>query len=102
MKSNYNKYKDDDPRDTIFRIQEILNRAGLFTVMEWADTNSEGAFSNRVSLYPSALGTNGKGTDRLYASASGYAELMERIQNAILSLECPPEGDGSRRIRLFP
>lgn len=103
MKSNYNKYKDDDPRDTIFRIQEILNRAGLFTVMEWADTNSEGAFSNRVSLYPSALGTNGKGTDRLYASASGYAELMERIQNAILSLSnVRPRVMGHGEFGFFP
>jgi ribosomal protein S12 methylthiotransferase accessory factor len=85
MKSNYNKYKDNDPGDTIFRIQEILNRAGLFPILDWMDTGSKGAFSNRVSLYPSSLGTNGKGTDRLYASASGYAELMERIQNNILT-----------------
>jgi ribosomal protein S12 methylthiotransferase accessory factor len=85
MKSNYNKYKDNDPKDTIFRIHEILNRAGLFTVMDWLETGSDGAFSNRVTLYPSALGTNGKGTDRLYASASGYAELMERTQNVLLS-----------------
>lgn len=86
METNYNKYKDNDPRDTIFRVQEILNKAGLFTVMEWIDNKSDGAFSNRVTLYPSALGTNGKGTDRLYASASGYAELMERIQNVMLSM----------------
>lgn len=86
MGSNYSKYKDNDPRDTIFRVQEILNKAGLFTVMEWIDNKSDGAFANRVTLYPSVLGTNGKGTDRLYASASGYAELMERIQNVMLSL----------------
>lgn len=87
MESNYNKYKDNDPKDTILRIQKILNNAGLFPVLDWMDTNTEGALCNRVTLYPSALGTNGKGTDRLYASASGYAELMERMENYML---CPP------------
>ena len=103
MGCKYNKYKDKEPEDTIFRIQEILNRAGLFTVMDWMETGSDGAFCNRVTLYPSALGTNGKGTDRLYASASGYAELMERIQNVMLSISAVrPRVKGHGDFAVFP
>ena len=80
--SNYKKYKERSPEDTVFEIRRILNDAGLFTVMEWTGGEYDGARSNRVSLYPlRSLGQNGKGTDELYASASGYAELMERMQN---------------------
>ena len=83
--SNYSKHKDRAPQDTIFEIQRILNEAGLFTTVQWIENQYNGVSSNRVTLYPTELGTNGKGTDRLYASASGYAELMERIQNNILT-----------------
>ncbi|MCD8348355.1 MAG: YcaO-like family protein [Lachnospiraceae bacterium] len=81
---DYNKYKDQRPEDTIWRIQSILHEAGLATVCKWTENEYEGCYSNRVTIYPTALGTNGKGTDRLYAMASGYGELMERIQNALL------------------
>ena len=37
-----------------------------------------------MTIHSTQLGTNGKGTDRNYALTSGYAELMERIQNNIL------------------
>lgn len=82
--ATYSKYKDRNPRDTVFEIQRILNGAGLFPVLKWIDNSYDGVFSNRITLHPTLLGTNGKGTDELYASASGYAELMERIQNGML------------------
>ena len=80
----YSKHKERDPRDTVFKIQSILNDIGLTSVLRWADNPYDGACSNRVTLYPTSLGTNGKGTDELYATASAYAELMERIQNGAL------------------
>lgn len=81
----YSKYKEKSPQDTIFEIRKILNRAGIFTVMRHINNQYEGTYSNRISLYPSKiLGQNGKGTDELFATASGYAELMERIQNNAL------------------
>lgn len=89
MTSNYNKFKDKAPQDTIFEIQECLNRAGLFPVLRWMENSFHGARSNRITLYPTQLGTNGKGTDELYSAASGYAELMERIQNNALALRMP-------------
>ena len=89
--SNYSKYKDRAPQDTIFEIQRILNEAGLFTTLRWVENDYAGVYSNRVTLYPTELGTNGKGTDRLYATASAYAELIERIQNSILAFRRLPE-----------
>jgi ribosomal protein S12 methylthiotransferase accessory factor len=83
--SNYAKHKDRAPQDTIFEIQRILNSLGLFPVINYIEKEFDGVRSNRVELYPSTLGTNGKGTDELFATASGYAELIERIQNNLLS-----------------
>lgn len=65
-------------------IQRILNKAGLFPVIRHVEKEFNGACSNRVTLYPTSLGTNGKGTDELFATASGYGELIERIQNNML------------------
>lgn len=84
--TDYSKYKDRRPEDTIYGIQGILNKMGLFPVLDWVEQSYKGARSCRVSLYPTEMGTNGKGTDELYATASGYAELMERMNNNILTL----------------
>lgn len=82
--SNYSKYKERKPEDTVFAIQRILNETGLFPVLTWTERSYECARANRVELYPTNLGCNGKGTDELYATASGYAELIERLQNDML------------------
>lgn len=80
--SNYSKFKERNPQDTVYEIQRILNDARIFTVVRWTSGVETGAASCRVTPYPlEALGQNGKGTDQLYASASGYAEFMERMQN---------------------
>lgn len=80
----YKKFKDSAPDETLYHIQSILHKIGLLTIHEWIENEYEGCYSNRVSIYPTQLGTNGKGTDRIFALTSGYAELMERIQNNIL------------------
>ena len=84
--SNYSKYKERTPQETIYEIHRILNDIGLFTVQSWLDDAYDGARSCRVTIYPTALGTNGKGTDVLYSTASGYAELMERLSNNLLAI----------------
>ena len=83
--SNYSKHKDRLPQDTIFEIQRILHEAGLLTTLEWVKSPYPGICSNRITLYPTDIGANGKGTDQLYAAASAYAELIERIQNNMIS-----------------
>ena len=82
----YSKFKERKPEDTVFEIQKILNRIGLFPVVNWTPRSYEGARSNRITLYPTSLGTNGKGTDELYCSASGYGELIERLSNQMLPI----------------
>ena len=82
--ADYSKYKDRKPEDTVFEIRRILNEIGFFPVVQWTSDSYEGACSNRVSLYPTSAGTNGKGTDKVYCMASGFAELMERLNNGIL------------------
>ena len=87
----YSKHKECSPMDTIQKIQSILHSAGLFPVLTWGNPDYPGARSNRITLYPTSIGQNGKGTDELYASASGYAELMERMQNNWLAQKVHPE-----------
>ena len=82
--ADYSKYKERKPEDTVFEIRRILNGIGLFPVVQWLDKSYEGARSNRVTLYPTTVGTNGKGTDELYCTASGFAELIERMNNGLL------------------
>ena len=81
---NYQKHKERTPEETVFVIQKILRDIGLFPVLRWTGINKKGQFSNRITLYPTAVGVNGKGTDELYSTASGYGELMERLQNNML------------------
>ena len=81
---NYRKYKECSPEETIFRIQGILKDAGVFPVIRNTGEKRKGICSVRVTLFPTAAGTNGKGTDELYSTASGLAELMERLQNNAL------------------
>lgn len=87
--SDYSKHKDRRPEDTIFAIRSILNRIGVFATVEWNSRSLDGICSNRVMVDQTNMGVNGKGTDELYALASGYAELMERIQNDLLSMRFP-------------
>ena len=86
--ATYSKHKDCSPEDTVLKIQNILRGAGLFPVTVWKrNPRYPGVCSNRVTLFPSRLGTNGKGTDERYAAASGHAELIERMENGLLSFD---------------
>lgn len=84
--ADYSRHKERKPEDTVFEIQRILNEKGFFPLVRWLPNSYKGARTCRVTLYPTQLGTNGKGTDEIYCSASGYAELMERLNNGMLNL----------------
>ncbi len=83
---NYSRCKDASPADTVHRIRNILCGLGIMTIDDWADSGIDGCYSLRVTIAGTGMGSNGKGTDTLYAMASGYAELIERMQNNILYL----------------
>ena len=77
----YSKHKDQSPQETVAAIKAELEELGLATELAWTSHQFDGTCSNRVSIAGTSLGTNGKGTSDDYAMASGYAELMERVQN---------------------
>ena len=77
----YKKYKDNKPEDTVNMLQNILHHAGIDTTYFWTNNEELECYSNRVGITGTSIGSNGKGTSRVYALASGYAELMERLQN---------------------
>lgn len=83
--SNYSKHKERLPQDTVLEIQRILDKMGLATTLSWTPELYDGVRSNRLTIHQTTFGSNGKGTDRDYATASAYAELIERIQNDMLA-----------------
>lgn len=81
-------YKDADPDVTVSRIISVLRHLDISTE-EKSFVNYGSAFSCRISIENNGIGslnigTNGKGLTREYSQASGYAELMERLQNKFL------------------
>ncbi|MCQ2271511.1 MAG: YcaO-like family protein [Bacteroidales bacterium] len=79
-----NFYKKCAPEETIRRIREILYNCGIY-IMELNDTQ-DGFYHSHLhiandNLLPFEITTNGKGMTPAYSLASGYAEMMERLQN---------------------
>lgn len=80
------KYKNCPPENTISRIKNILYGIGI----EIKEESIQSYFSScRLKIVNDGLelidiGTNGKGRDYEYSLASGYGELMERLQNRFL------------------
>ena len=73
-------YKDDSPINTVNRIKNILNDYGIKTIERWNDSGVPYCYSLRVSVFGTVFGVNGKGVTKEFALASGYGELMERLQ----------------------
>lgn len=81
-------YKDAAPADTIWHARQILSDLGI-EVKEEVFSRPGVACSCRITianprLAPLNIGTNGKGLTEEYALASGYAEMLERLQNKML------------------
>ena len=74
------KFKDSKPEETVDKIKGILKKVGITTNEIWNDSHVEGCYSLRIEIQGSKIGQNGKGMTKEFALASGYAELMERIQ----------------------
>lgn len=80
------KYKEKSPEETVQIIHNILVQVGINPyVSNWCNPK-EGLYSLRIqtSEKSASFGTNGKGRNKSYALASGYAEFMERTQNGLL------------------
>lgn len=84
-------YKATSPEETIRLIRSILDKVGINTEVTHFKYNNY-LYSCRVNITNGELrkynlGCNGKGISQEYALASGYAELMERIQNHVIGYE---------------
>ncbi len=84
MVGHYNRFKACPPEETVQRIKNILENLGITPVETWFDSGVEGFYSLRIELEGVPIGQNGKGTTRSFARASGYAEIMERLQIGLL------------------
>lgn len=80
-------YKEALPKETIRKIQNILNEIDLLVLPNyWGNPYNE-IYSVRVEAIDEDGGfsANGKGRNQLYALASAYAEIIERVQNQLIS-----------------
>lgn len=78
------KFKDANPQDTVENIIRLLRAQNMEAVENWIDSGIENCFSVRITIKGTTLGTNGKGVTKELARASGYAEMMERLQSGSL------------------
>lgn len=91
----YSKKKELKPLETVKKIKETLNNLGLQTKVSFAGgtpqaDDDRSLYSCRIFIDNPFIGQNGKGTTPEYTRASGYAELMERLQNwCIFNLKFP-------------
>ncbi len=73
-------YKAAAPQDTIDRIRRLLLQAGIFVIeRHWNIVRGHWA-SVSLEIPGTGFSVNGKGIDPQFALASGYGELMERLQ----------------------
>lgn len=82
------QYKAVSPEVTISRIKQLFRDCGIKT-REETRTLKDLVYSVRITIVNGKiadldLGSNGKGMTCEYALASGYAELMERLQTRFL------------------
>lgn len=76
------QFKDSSPTATVQHIQKILADNGIEVEEFWRQTCVPYCHSLAVRIVGTAFSVNGKGLTREFARASGYGELMERLQFA--------------------
>lgn len=79
-----NKYKDRTPKETIKIVQDFFNSLNLKIEEDIILQSECETWSCRIYLYANEeliLASNGKGMNKEFALASGYAELFERFCN---------------------
>lgn len=74
------QYKDASPVKTVEKILGILQENGIETEEFWFESNVPYCHALRISIPGTSFSVNGKGLTREFARASGYGELMERLQ----------------------
>lgn len=93
------QFKDQSPEATVQRIQQILASYGIQVEEEWRETSVPYCFAMSARVEGTTFMANGKGLTREFARASGYAELMERLQ---LGFICSPQGLKENEAQIAP
>ncbi|MBQ9762468.1 MAG: YcaO-like family protein [Oscillospiraceae bacterium] len=74
------QYKDCSPLATVERIKSILAENHIESQVKWIPSGVPYCYTTRVSVPGTTFQTNGKGLTEELALASGYGELIERLQ----------------------
>lgn len=77
----YSKKKDESPQKTVENIKSKLAKLDISPKEIWS-TKTSNLYSVRL-VYLGRQMAEGKGTTKDYALASGYGELIERLQNNV-------------------
>ncbi len=77
--------KDSSPTATVQKIQTILDSYGIQVEEHWRETCVPYCYAMSVRVVGTTFSVNGKGLTREFARASGYGELMERLQFGSIS-----------------
>lgn len=78
------KFKDASPLDTVNKIRGILSALDIQVTEHHSQSGVKNCHSLRITIDGAGCGTNGKGVTPELSLASGYAELMERLQTGCL------------------
>ncbi len=77
--------KDTNPTATVDQILRILDENGIEVEEIWRETCVPYCYAMSVRVKGTTFSVNGKGLTREFARASGYGELMERMQFGSIS-----------------
>lgn len=81
------QFKDATPQETIARVRRILRENGMTTNEHVTVSGVRNCYSLGVYIDGTKMYTNGKGVSEELARASGYGEMMERLQSGWLTKE---------------
>ena len=73
-------FKDESPLKTVAHIKQILKDNGISTMETWVETNVPYCYVISIRVVGTTFVVNGKGLTKEFTLASGYGELMERLQ----------------------
>lgn len=87
------RFKDASPKETVVRIQKILEQHGIEVIPSETETGIANCYSLQLLVKDSKMLTNGKGINKDLAYASAYGEFMERLQSGFLMWKTLPIND---------
>lgn len=73
-----NRYKDQTPDSTIQLTRSVLGSHGIIAAEIWNNVGDR-VYSVHLSVLNTTITANGKGSNKEYALASAYGEMVERL-----------------------